>query len=495
MAGEEEQKRPEGSGRVPADDDAVGADRDAVGGGAGVRGRATPADSGTAPDGDSAAAGDDAATSGGRSRGFSRRRLVAGAGIAGALGIAGFGGGVAGHALGERRAAQRASGDLVYPFRGRTQQGITTPAQDTLYAAAFDVTADDVEGLKDLLAEWTTAAEQMCAGELIGGEPSSNEQAPPKDTGEAWGYPAAGLTITFGFGASLFAGPEGEDRFGLKGRMPGVLSEGVPKFANERLRPEACDGDLMVQACSDDPQVCVHAIRNLTRIAFGSAVLRWGQIGYGRTSSTSTAQQTPRNLFGFKDGTANLKAEEDEEIERHVRVQEGDDAASPWMVGGSYLMARKIRMHLEVWDRVRLSRQQEIVGRDKRYGAPLSVPEPSADHEFDAVDYQAQGEDGRPAVPADSHVAVVSPEQNDGQRMLRRGYNYTDGNDSLGRLDAGLFFIAYVRDPREGFYPILRRMTQEDALTEYLQHEASALFAVPPGLREGDTMVGQRLFE
>ncbi|MCY1684709.1 Dyp-type peroxidase [Kocuria sp. SL71] len=349
--------------------------------------------------------------------------------------------------------------------------------------------------MKELLGEWTVAAEQMCAGELVGGEPDANPNRPPKDTGEAWGYPPAGLTITFGFGASFFEDEDGQDRFGLRERMPEVLSDGVPKFANEKLVPGGTGGDLMIQACSNDPQVCVHAIRNLTRIGFGTAVLKWGQIGYGRTSSTSTEQETPRNLFGFKDGTANLKAEDGEStLAEHVWVQDGDDDAAAWMSGGSYLMARKIRMTLEVWDRVRLSEQGQIMGRDKRFGAPLSVTEPSAEAEFEPLDLTAQGEDG-PAIPADSHVAIVAPENNDGRRMLRRGYNCTDGNDSLGRLDAGLFFLAFTRDPRTGFYPVLERMTQKDDLTEYLQHVGSALFAVLPGMREGDTMVGQRLFE
>lgn len=299
-----------------------------------------------------------------------------------------------------------------------------------MYFAAFDLDTDDVEDVKELLGEWTVAAEQMCAGELVGGEPDANPNRPPKDTGEAWGYPPAGLTITFGFGASFFEDEDGG-----------------------------------------------------------------GQIGYGRTSSTSTEQETPRNLFGFKDGTANLKAEDGEDtLDEHVWVQDGDDDAAAWMSGGSYLMARKIRTTLGIWDRVQLSEQEQIIGRDKRFGAPLSVTEPSAEAEFEPLDLTAQGEDG-PAIPADSHVAIVAPENNDGRRMLRRGYNYTDGNDSLGRLDAGLFFLAFTRDPRTGFYPVLERMTQKDALTEYLQHVGSALFAVLPGMREGDTMVGQRLFE
>ena len=84
-----------------------------------------------------------------------------------------------------------------------------------------------------------------------------------------------------------------------------------------------------MQACADDPQVAVHAIRNLSRIAFGSAAMRWSQLGFGRTSSTSTAQATPRNLFGFKDGTANLKAEDPASVEKHVWVGADDDPAPP----------------------------------------------------------------------------------------------------------------------------------------------------------------------
>lgn len=452
---------------------------------------------GSAPEGTSPADGDDAAATGGKSRGFSRRRLVQGAGIAGLLGIAGFGGGAIGHHLGEQDASSTSAADLKYPFRGAQQAGITTPAQDNMYTVAFDLNKDaDQQDLRWMLEDWTAAAQQMTAGELIGGEPDANKEAPPKDTGEAWNYPVAGLTITFGFGRSLFVDGQGKDRLGLKKKMPAVLKDGVPGFANEALQPKQSDGDLLVQVCSNDAQVCVHAVRNLTRIAFGTAVLKWGQIGYGRTSSTSTDQQTPRNLFGFKDGTQNIKSQDGSDVlDQDVWVQQGDDAAASWMVGGSYFVARKIHMYLELWDRVSLKEQEDIIGRDKRYGAPLSVADPSDAHEFDAVDYSKKGSDGKPAVPENSHVSVVAPEHNGGHRMLRRGYNYTDGNDSLGRLDAGLFFITYARDPRKGFYPILKKMTESDALTEYLQHQASALFAVPPGLKDGDTMVGQRLFE
>ena len=426
-------------------------------------------------------------------KGTSRRAMFTGAGLGAALaGLAGVAGGRAWEA--SRRPEEAIL--TTYPFRGDHQAGITTPAQDNMFTAAFDVSATDVEELKTLLSEWAVAAEQMTAGELIGGQPSSNKQLPPKDTGEAWGYKPNGLTITFGVGKGLFVDADGKDRFGLAAKMPAVLKEGMPSFAGDQLHAAQSDGDLLVQACSNDAQVCVHAIRNLTRIAFGTAALRWSQVGYGRTSSTSVDQETPRNLFGFKDGTNNIKAEDSsDQLNKHLWVQKGDDAAAEWMTGGTYYVARRIRMLAEIWDRLRLIEQEQTMGRDKRYGAPLSIANPTkSSEEFTAVDYEAKDDKGETLVPADAHIAVVSPEQNQGRRMLRRGYNYTDGSDSLGLLQTGLFFIAFVRDPRTNFYPILDRMTKSDALQEYLKHEASALFAIPPGIKKGDTMVAASLF-
>ena len=426
-------------------------------------------------------------------KGTSRRAMFTGAGLGAALaGLAGVAGGRA------WEASQRPEEAIltVYPFRGDHQAGITTPAQDNMFTAAFDVSTTDVEELKTLLSDWAVAAEQMTSGELVGGQPSSNKQLPPKDTGEAWGYKPNGLTITFGVGKGLFIDAEGNDRFGLAARMPAILKEGMPSFSGDQLHAAQSDGDLLVQACSNDAQVCVHAIRNLTRIAFGTAALRWSQVGYGRTSSTSVDQETPRNLFGFKDGTNNIKAEDsDDQLNEHLWVQKGDDAAAEWMTGGTYYVARRIHMLAEVWDRLRLIEQEQTMGRDKRYGAPLSIANPTkSSEEFTAVDYEAKDDKGETLVPADAHIAVVSPEQNQGRRMLRRGYNYTDGSDSLGLLQTGLFFIAFVRDPRTNFYPILDRMTKSDALQEYLKHEASALFAIPPGIKKGDTMVAASLF-
>jgi len=378
----------------------------------------------------------------------------------------------------------------LIPFHGEHQAGITTPAQDRLHMAAFDVTTDDREDLIQLLKDWTAAAEAMTAGHATGatGAVDGPYDAPPEDTGEALDLDAGKLTLTFGFGAGLFE-KDGKARFGLAGRRPDALID-LPHFPGDDLDPARSGGDLVVQACADDPQVAVHAIRNLARIGFGKVRVRWSQLGFGRTSSTSRSQVTPRNLFGFKDGTNNPKAEDTELLGQHIWATGGARQGEAWMAGGSYLVARRIRMHIEIWDRTSLREQEGLIGRTKRTGAPLSGGE-----EFTAPDFAIKGKDGQPLMPMDSHVRLAHPSQNDGVRMLRRGYNYTDGSDGLGHLDAGLFFIAFVKDPRTHYVPMQMAMAKGDTLAlEYLKHTGSGLFAVPPGTKPGG-FIGEGLFE
>ncbi|HYP43594.1 MAG TPA: iron uptake transporter deferrochelatase/peroxidase subunit [Propionibacteriaceae bacterium] len=422
-------------------------------------------------------------------RGVSRRGLLGAAGV-GAVGIgAGLGGGV----LAARQAeAEPLSGVPVgpgrHPFYGTHQGGITTPMQDRLHFASFDVTAGSRAELISLLKEWTAAAARMTQGDGAGelGPTSGPYDAPPDDTGEAIGLPPSGLTLTFGFGPGLFLS-QGRDRFGLESRRPQALQR-LPHFSGDKLDPDRSDGDLCVQACADDPQVAVHAIRNLARIGFGRVSLRWSQLGFGRTSSTSTAQTTPRNLFGFKDGTANVKAEDPRSLEDHVWVQPSREQRAAWLTGGSYLVVRRINMNIETWDRQSLREQEAVIGRTKAEGAPLS-----GGSEFDQPDFAMQGAESTPLIAPDAHVRLVHPDHNKGAQMLRRGYNFVDGSNGLGRMDAGLFFLAYVRDPRTHYIPVQTKLGLQDGLSEYLQHTGSALFAVPPGIRPGE-YVGQQLF-
>jgi deferrochelatase/peroxidase EfeB len=422
-----------------------------------------------------------------RGGGFSRRGLLGAAGA----GLAGVAAGAMGAKVldpADSTSAASTPGSRTYPFYGTHQAGIITAAQDRLHFAAFDVTTDSLQQLIQLLKDWTLAAARMTqglgAGEL--GPTSGPYAAPPDDTGEAIGLPPSGLTLTFGFGPSLFH-EAGRDRFGISDRQPAAL-ERLPHFPGDNLDPDKSNGDLCIQACADDPQVAVHAIRNLARIAFGRAVIRWSQLGFGRTSSTSTSQATPRNLFGFKDGTMNLKAEEPQALDEHVWVPSGADAKAGWLAGGSYLVARRINMTIEIWDRQPLREQERVIGRTKAEGAPLS-----GGSEFSQPDFTMRGRGDEPLVATDAHVRMVHSDNNGGVKMLRRGYNFVDGSNGLGRMDAGLFFLAFVRDPRTHFIPIQTKIGRGDAMSEYLQHTGSALFAIPPGVAQGE-FVGQALF-
>jgi deferrochelatase/peroxidase EfeB len=411
-------------------------------------------------------------------RGISRGELFK---IAGATGAGIVLGGV-----GTRAVASTARGDAgSVPFFGIHQAGIDTPLQQNMLFAAFDLTTDDVSKVRKLLREWTAAAVLMCEGREVG-ETDVNAYLPPEDTGEALGMGSSRLTLTFGFGSTLFEQEGGEDRFGLRASKPEALVD-IPPMPGEEMEPERSGGDLCVQACAEDKQVAFHAIRNLTRISRGIATIRWSQVGFGPRYQKRLllTKETPRNLFGFKDGTNNLNIEDEEKMARHVWVDSADDQA--WMGGGTYVVARRIRMLVEVWDRSSLRDQEQSIGRVKISGAPIG-----SENEFDPVDLAAKGDDGRPLAPPDSHVRLS---QEGGEKILRRGYSFTDGVDlTRGQLEAGLFFVCFQRDPQKQFVPLQRRLAQNDALNEYILHTGSAVFACPPGAREGG-YVGETLFD
>ena len=367
----------------------------------------------------------------------------------------------------------------VVPFYGVHQAGIATPAQDRLAFASFDLTTTSKDAVIALMASWSAAAALMTQGLPIG-PTETNPQSPPVDTGEALGLSAGNLTITVGFGPSFF-----DERFGLAAKRPAALAD-LPALPGDALDPTQTGGDLCVQACSEDPQVAFHVIRNFARIARGTAVMRWSQLGFGRTSSTSTAQATPRNLMGFKDGTNNIKAEDGAEMSAFVWV--GGETDQHWMEGGSYLVSRRIRMLIESWDTDYIADQENVFGRKKDTGAPLS-----GRGEFDVVNLEATA-NGKPVIAVNAHIRLAAPASNAGQKILRRGYSYTDGTDpTTGQLDAGLFFIAYQKDPRAQFVPIQRRLGANDALNEYIKHVGSGLFAVPPGVSAVGDYFGKQL--
>lgn len=408
---------------------------------------------------------------------FSGSAAMAGAGglVLGAGGGAALGAGAAPKPLSDvELVAQRSA--VAEPFYGVHQGGIATPPQDHLVFSAFDLTATTPVELQLVLAKWSAAMAEMTAGRPVGKVEPTRGQGVPVDTGEATDMGPQGLTLTLGFGPSLFDG-----RFGLEKFRPADFAQ-LPAMAGESLNPAMTGGDLCIQACANDPQVAYHAVRNLARMARTAVRTKWTVLGFGRASAGAN-QSTPRNLMGFKDGTRNITAPD--ELAEHVWV--GGEAQQPWMVGGSYLVARKIHMLIETWDEDPIGDQQSIFGRSKKDGAPLSGTQ-----EHDVPDFHAMAA-GSPVIPADSHIALVAHENNGGAKILRRGYNFTDGLDSVGRLDAGLMFLSFQRDP-EQFVSLQRKLGSSDRLNEYIRHVGSGVFAVPAGLPAAGSYYGKEFF-
>lgn len=373
------------------------------------------------------------------------------------------------------------------PFYGPHQSGILTPAQLHTYFAAFDLEAESRADVAALLKTWTLAAARLSEGRPVAGETDGSRL----DAQDILELSPARLTITFGFGATLFE-KDGKDRYGLLSRRPAAFVD-LPKFKGDQLIPERTGGDLTVQTCADDPQVAFHALRTLARLADGKARLRWSQTGFVGGFKPG---ETPRNLMGFKDGTMNPNVRDAALMREHVWAgAEGGD----WMNGGSYLVARPARIALEHWDRMKEAFQEQTMGRRKLSGAPIGKA-----RETDKLDLDAVDKDGNPVVAENSHVRLAAPESNNGAQMLRRSYSYNNGlSFTVERwppwrqgmeYDAGLLFVCYQRDPRRAFIPMFEKMSRFDMMNQFVTHIGGGLYACPRGARPGD-YVGQSLLE
>lgn len=373
------------------------------------------------------------------------------------------------------QAAPAAEEDVIdltreYAFYGDAEQaGVRTPPQRHVFYMTFDLTTALRQDLQVLLARWSAAIAQLMKGEAIGQVEPTRANGVGFDTGEALNLGPAGLTVTVGLGPKVFT-----DAYGLSGRRPPLLRDLSP-LPSDALQPRLTGGDLSLQACADDPQVAYHAIRDLARIAksTGAAATRWSVLGFGRASA-GKGQTTPRNLLGFKDGTRNIKEAAD--FDTFVWVNDGP----AWQRHGTYQVARKIQLNIENWDTDRVSDQSNVIGRSKVSGAPLS-----GEAEFDTPDFDKKGDDGNLLIPATAHISLAAHENNGGIRILRRSYNYTDGVNQYGLLDAGLLFIAYMNDPMN-FETLQAKLGASDGLNEYLSHIGSAIFFVPPAPRAGE---------
>lgn len=410
---------------------------------------------------------------------ISRREMLkySGAGILGVtIGATGLGSIV--HALGYSIVEDDMSATDKVPFYGKSQSGIKTEVQQHIYFASLNVIVQSKEELQQLFKEWTPLAVRMMNGQQIE-EPATNAYVAAKDTGEAVGLSASNLSLTFGVGPTLFQKSE----LGLRRVKPKEL-ETLPHFPKDQLDDNYSDGDICIQACADDPQVAFHAVRNLIRAASGKVTLKWTQAGFNSFPVKNNKKQTPRNLFAFKDGTGNPNVKNASEMKDVVWIQPGESAS--WMVGGTYLVARRIQMHLETWDRTALGEQEATFGRHRDSGAPIGKTKELDDMELTRTDSA-----GKPIVPVTSHVHLAKQVKD---HMLRRSFSYSSGIDpKTGVFDSGLLFISFQKHPKQ-FINIQNSLGRVDKLNEYITHRGSAIFACFPGIQKG-SYIGESLFK
>ena len=354
------------------------------------------------------------------------------------------------------------------PFYGKCQSGITTPIQRQVYFAVLDLATEDLETIRGIFKSWTTYIARMMQGELVEAY-KSNTMLPPTDTGEAVGMGTERLTITVGVSPSFL------EKLNLSSKKLPEL-EDLPKFARDQLQEAFTGGDICIQACAEDAQVAFHAVRNLLRKGREHLTLKWSQTGYAAITSQGS---TPRNLFGFKDGTANVTSQDD--FDRVIWCDQDN-----WMKNGTYLIVRRVQMHLETWDRTSLKEQENTFGRHRDSGAPLGAVD-----EFDPVDLELKDDKGNLVIPEDCHVRLAKEV---GEEIYRRAFSYANGIDPrTGQFDAGLLFISFQKDPQQ-FIKVQKNLGTKDKLNEYITHVGSGLFAILPGVEEGGYL-GQSLFE
>ena len=387
-------------------------------------------------------------------RDFLKKAGIAGAGVA--IGASGASGILA-------KMINNTSGQLVgneeISFYGEHQSGISTPVQKNVYFAVLDLRSLELEEIKQMFKDWTDYTEKLMSGELVAPE-LKNHLLPPIDTGETVGLNPYRLTVTFGISPAFL------DKLKLDSKKLPEFKD-LPHFPRDQIKDKYKGGDICIQACADDAQVAFHAVRNLVRKGRSLIDLKWTQSGF---LPIGNGKETPRNLFGFKDGTENPKNEND--FKNVVWYDKNN-----WLKNGTYLIVRRIQMHLETWDRTNLQEQENTFGRYKESGAPFGEKD-----EFATIDIEKKGSDGKPVIPIDSHVYLAKKA---GTKICRR--------EISGQFDAGLLFLCFQKDP-EQFIKIQNSLGNEDKLNEYITHVGTGIFACFGGVKKGE-YIGQKLFE
>lgn len=408
-----------------------------------------------------------------------RRRLLLGL-AAGGVGLLAEGGRAAAATdPAPKPPAPAAAPSLVVPFHGLHQAGVTTPQPHAGLVAAFEVLVESREELRTLFADLTALFRFLAEGGRV---PTADLGYPPPDSGVLGPeiHPER-FTATLAVGASLF-----DERFGLASLKPDQLFEMVA-FPNDALDDDLCHGDISIQFCAETVEEVIHGLRAVIKATPDRLAVKWKQEGFTATHGQRRgALGTGRNLLGFKDGTANADVGDARLMNDYVWVGRGGGEPE-WTANGSYQVVRLIRNYVEFWDRTPLGEQEAIFGRRKDDGAPIGHAE-----EFSPPDYAGDPEGKK--VPLASHMRLANPRSPAATaRLIRRGFNYSNGVTKSGQLDMGLLFVSYQSDLQTGFLGVQTRLNGE-ALEEYIKPFGGGYFFVLPGVTTPGGHLGEALF-
>ncbi|GAA5014448.1 iron uptake transporter deferrochelatase/peroxidase subunit [Actinopolymorpha pittospori] len=362
----------------------------------------------------------------------------------------------------------------AYPFEGKHQSGILELAQRASAFVAFTVTSPDRARLQQMLKTLTSTIRYLMTGR---GVPYDGMVSTSYENGVLGPDIAPdGLTVTVSVGSSLF-----DERFGLKSAKPARLRP-MDEFPNDVLDRSFCDGDLILQICANNHDTVLHALRILMRATRADLQVRWRKEGF---TSPPRPAGTPRNLLGFKDGTANKEVLDSPEVIDQIVWTKGGGDEPAWVEGGSYHVVRLIRMFVEFWDRVSVLEQQRMIGRDRDSGTPLT-----GSKEFDLPDYRHDPYGD--VVPVTAHIRLANPHDGtvDDQRLLRRSFNYSAGTDPNGQLDMGLIFACFNQDLDRQFVTVQKRLIDEP-LVDYISPFGGGYFFALPGARDDNDWLGR----